>query len=232
MASAWGTHSRGYADHEPQRFQAWCQEWATEALRVLRPGGWLLAFGSPRTWHRLTCGIEDAGFELRDQVATYGPLTWNFGAGFPKSVDVGRAIDMHLCVLPGRHCARALPPEDRRRPDDHVCPDTPEGTAWDGYGSAMKPSFEPVCVARKPLSGTLAGNVLAWGTGALNIDGTRLHTPGSEAEPYTVKRLKPGATLNKTGGSWRPDSDDELPWEVGREYQGRRKPEDGPRTWP
>jgi site-specific DNA-methyltransferase (adenine-specific) len=74
------------------RFQAWCQAWATEALRVLKPGGWLLAFGGTRTWHRLACGIEDAGFEHRDTIAEFGPLAWLYGQGFPK----GKA-----CLKPG-----------------------------------------------------------------------------------------------------------------------------------
>src|SRR5664279_137719 len=70
-----------------QAFQAWCQQWATEALRVLKPGGMLLAFGGTRTSHRLASGIEDAGFEIRDSI------TWMYGSGFPKSLDVGKAID-------------------------------------------------------------------------------------------------------------------------------------------
>jgi site-specific DNA-methyltransferase (adenine-specific) len=89
---AGGTHSRGYAANNPRFYQAWCEQWAAEALRVLKPGGWLLAFGGTRTWHRLTCGIEDAGFELRDEIASFGPLAWLYGQGFPK----GKA-----CLKPG-----------------------------------------------------------------------------------------------------------------------------------
>lgn len=145
-------------------FQAWCEAWAIECLRILKPGGYLLSFGSSRTWHRLASGIEDAGFEMRDSIA------WLYGSGFPKSLNLGGE--------------------------------------WEGWGTALKPSFEPIVVARKPLAGTVRGNVAAHGTGALNIDASRIHTQGSEHKAYTVKRLKPGATLNKTGGRWRPDGDD------------------------
>lgn len=79
---------------------------------------------------------------------------------------------------------------------------------WEGWGTALKPAFEPIVVARKPLAGTVAANVLAHGTGALNIDASRIHTEGSEAKAYIVKRLKPGATLNREGGNWRPEADD------------------------
>jgi DNA modification methylase len=89
-------------------FQAWCEQWAAECLRILRPGGHLLAFGGTRTWHRLTCAIEDAGFEIRDSIA------FMFGAGFPKSANVGRAIDGKFCREAGTHIDGP----------DHVCPAT------------------------------------------------------------------------------------------------------------
>lgn len=103
--------------------------WA-ECLRVLKPGGHLIAFGGSRTYHRMACAIEDAGFELRDQIM------WLYGSGFPKS----RNLD----------------------------------GAWDGWGTALKPAHEPICVARKPLVGTVAANVLEFGTGAINIDACRI----------------------------------------------------------
>ncbi len=120
-------------------FQEFSREWAAEALRVLKPGGYLLSFASPRTYHRMTCGIEDAGFEVRDQVL------WIFGNGFPKS--------------------RNLTGE------------------WEGWGSALKPAHEPICMARKPLIGTIAQNVLAHGTGALNIDGCRIDATDKTPAP-------------------------------------------------
>jgi site-specific DNA-methyltransferase (adenine-specific) len=111
--------------------------WA-EVLRVLKPGGYLLAFGGTRTYHRLACAIEDAGFEIRDQIG------WAFGSGFPKS---------------------------------HNGP-------WGG--TALKPAWEPIVMARKPLIGTVAANVQQFGTGGLNIDGCRV--PVSDVDVRDVGR--------------------------------------------
>ncbi|WP_084020234.1 DNA-methyltransferase [Mycobacterium avium] len=199
---------------EMQAFQEWCRRWAAECMRVLKPGGHLLAFGHPRTWHRLAAAIEDTGFELRDSIA------WLYGSGFPKSLDVAKAID-----------SGSRRPEDIRRmrmgdtyvpsgrgrvnydpgagsvmngDSDHLWTPSSTATKWQGWGTALKPAFEPIVVARKPLAGNVAANVLAHGVGALNIDGCRIHTAGSEAREYTVKRLAPGATINKTG-EWKQD---------------------------
>lgn len=131
-----GGRQRAGADYQRRQvadmhaFQAWCEEWAVECLRVLKPGGHLLAFGGTRTYHRLAAAIEDAGFEVRDQIG------WAFGSGFPKS---------------------------------HNGP-------WGG--TALKPAWEPICMARKSLIGTVAANVLTHGTGALNIDGCRVGAEG------------------------------------------------------
>ena len=165
---------------EMRAFGAWCELWVAECLRVLKPGGHMVAFGGTRTWHRLAVAVEDAGFEIRDNLA------WLYGSGFPKSLNL---VD--------------------------------ESGERTGQGTALKPAFEPIVMARKPLTGTVAANVLEHGTGALNIDACRLHTQGSEGRDYTVKRLKPGATLNREGGNWRPEN--------GAEYQGRTK-DDG--RWP
>ena len=121
--------SRGFMGKEwdgwesPASFQRWCTSWARECLRVLRPGGYLLAFGGSRTSHRLTCGIEDAGFEIRDATADLtgreAPgLMWIYGSGMPKSRDAARAVDMQVCPLPGRHHMRKVP--SNPKPDDHV----------------------------------------------------------------------------------------------------------------
>ena len=161
-------------------FQAWCEQWARECLRVLKPGGWMLAFGSTRTSHRLKCGIEDAGFEIRDTVAELTgrdapEMMWVYGQGMPKSFDAARAVDMTVCTLPGKHCMRRLP--DDPKPGDHVCPESEEGAQWKGWGTALAPAWEPIVVARKPLAGTLGANLLAYGTGAVNVDGCRVGGP-------------------------------------------------------
>ena len=159
-----------------------------EALRVLKPGGHLLAFGAPRTNHRMVTAIEDAGFEIRDSVM------WLFGSGFPKSLNIGKAIDkaagavrevvgfidMRGAYEPGKagpnsvsgggsQCAGNLTEKKI------TAPATPAAQQWQGFGTALKPAFEPVCVARKPLDkSTVAANVLAWGVGGINIDGCRI----------------------------------------------------------
>ncbi|QRY62722.1 site-specific DNA-methyltransferase [Gordonia sp. PDNC005] len=165
-------------------FQEWCTEWATECLRVLKPGGHMLAFGGSRTWHRLAAAVEDAGFEIRDSIA------WLYGSGFPKSMDVSKAIDKGEGIWRGR--AGAVSSDNgsmsggnyERTPKGE--PATEGAAAWDGWGTALKPAFEPIVVGRKPLAGTVAATVLEYGTGALNIDGCRTETysggPGSTPE--------------------------------------------------
>jgi site-specific DNA-methyltransferase (adenine-specific) len=131
-----------------------------EALRVLKPGGHLLAFGGSRTYHRLACAIEDAGFEIRDQIM------WIYGSGFPKSLDVSKAIEKQGSGVRGQGSAKARTTDNCSLRTDH----------WLGWGTALKPAHEPIVVARKPLIGTVAANVLEHGTGALNIDGCRVET--------------------------------------------------------
>ena len=250
-------------------FQRWCEAWATECLRVLKPGGHLLAFGGTRTWHRLACAVEDAGFEVRDSIA------WMYGSGFPKSLDVSKAIDKmdatherraralrftawmrstgitarqvdeatgtnmggHYLTAESQPAVATVAHLDMLRPllpevpewveemarqrtvesqtfasrevlgrdrnwgasSDSTpnapngewgitAPATPDAEQWQGWGTALKPAFEPVVVARKPLSGTVAANVLAHGTGALNVDGCRVEGP----KPDTTR----GASVN------------------------------------
>jgi DNA modification methylase len=175
-----------------RRMQDWHEAWAREAFRVLKPGGHLLAFGGTRTSHRLAAGIEDAGFEIRDTIA------WMYGSGFPKSLNVGAAIDKAAGAereVVGRRTdgpsSWLIDQKRQHRAEggtgigyadgsgkeyDVTVPATPAAERWDGWGTALKPAHEPIVVARKPLSGTVAGNVLEHGTGALNIDGCRIGT--------------------------------------------------------
>jgi DNA modification methylase len=158
-------------------FQDWCELWAAECLRVLKPGGHMLAFGGSRTWHRLAAAVEDAGFEIRDSIA------WLYGSGFPKSLDVSKAIDKAAGAErevigkrttglgTGRGSVAYIADSENR---DITAPATPEAEQWEGWGTALKPAFEPIVVGRKPFPGTVAGNVLEHGTGALNIDGCRV----------------------------------------------------------
>jgi DNA modification methylase len=229
-----------------------------QCLRVLKPGGHLLSFGGTRTYHRVAVAIEDAGFELRDSIA------WLYGSGFPKSLDVSKAIDKNNgeinrlgkftefmrttgltakqlndatgTAMGGHYLTAASQPaipttalwskirpllsdvpdwvdklveriqaerevigtqqqgklavapgqdNDRRQIDlDITAPATPEAQQWQGWGTALKPAFEPVIVARKPIEGTVANNVLKWGTGGLNIDGSRIGTENTQRNSY------------------------------------------------
>jgi DNA modification methylase len=255
-----------------------------EALRVLKPGGHLLAFGGSRTYHRMACAIEDAGFEVRDQIM------WLYGSGFPKSLDVSKAIDKRRAtndvIRPWLHslgsreviakaaqvtprqvdhwlgenktpCPQTLT-EDRfvllckafggvpewaedmfacvgeklgtvihgrsggddfakipgstasSRTVEEFAPATDAAKQWSGYGTALKPAHEPVCVARKPLEGTVAANVQKHGTGALNIDGCRIEA-GDDSVVDDGRRVdmaretiaegydRPNATMFRTG---------------------------------
>jgi len=165
-----------------------------ECLRILKPGGHLLAFGGTRTYHRMACAIEDAGFEIRDQ------MQWIYGSGFPKSHDISKAIDKQAGAEREVVGTYQHPDGKPRNIDNHkankdariadqewgmkqsgfqpiTAPATPEAQQWEGWGTALKPANEPIVVARKPLSEkTIAENVLKWGTGGLNIDGCRIPT--------------------------------------------------------
>ena len=156
--------------------------WA-ECLRVLKPGGHLLAFAGTRTQHRMAVRIEDAGFEIRDMIA------WVYGSGFPKSLDVSKAIDKAAGAerqvvgqgMSGTTAGMQLLGDSGIKGGayDITAPATDAARQWSGWGTALKSALEPITVARKPLAGTVAANVLAHGTGALNIDGARI-TDGTE----------------------------------------------------
>lgn len=186
------------------------REWAAECLRVLKPGGHLLAFGGTRTWHRLAVAVEDAGFEVRDSLA------WLYGSGFPKSMDVSKAIDKAAGAeraasgeRGSTQCSYLDRGEQCPGHDDagqsmsgatvHRLPTaaaTPEAKQWEGWGTALKPAFEPIVMARKPIPSTVAANVLEHGTGALNIDACRIGT--DEVLSYSSSTAK-GATSFGTG---------------------------------
>lgn len=182
------------------------REWAEECLRVLRPGGHLLAFGGTRTYHRLACAIEDAGFEIRDCLA------WLYGSGFPKSHDVSKAIDKQAGAE--REVVGRFP---SFRPNAHAdtkyagnlhtngnvtAPATPDAETWAGWGTALKPAHEPVVMARKPLVGTVAANVLEHGTGAVNVDGCRIATDDDlNGGAYSDERRASESEWVKNGGT-------------------------------
>jgi DNA modification methylase len=159
---------------------AFSDEFWAEVLRVLKPGGHVVAFSGTRTYHRMAVAIEDAGFEIRDQLA------WCYGSGFPKSHDVSKGIDKAAGAVrevvgkSARHGGgvKGAGTSYEVSPDvpDITAPATDAARQWQGWGTALKPAWEPIVLARKPLQGTVAANVLAYQTGALNIDGCRVGT--------------------------------------------------------
>jgi site-specific DNA-methyltransferase (adenine-specific) len=150
-----------------------------ECLRVLKPGGHLLAFAGTRTQHRMAVRIEDAGFEIRDMIA------WVYGSGFPKSHDISKAIDKGAGSVRERVRFSSTSTRVNTYAKDKWTvenvgtrlvdePITPAAKTWQGWGTALKPALEPITVARKPFTGTVAANVLEHGTGAINVDGSRI----------------------------------------------------------
>lgn len=206
-----------------------------QCLRVLKPGGHLVAFGGSRTYHRLAVAIEDAGFEIRDQIQ------WIYSQGFPKSLDVAKQMDKQAgavrdvvkiqkggLVTAGRENWNNLYDRgDGKTPDGRnynatmqrkkeretlgipiTAPATDLAKQWQGWGTALKPAHEPAVLARKPLCGTVADNVTAWGVGALNIDATRVesidaqwthHGTGADSGMWAKKRIY---QENTTAGRW------------------------------
>lgn len=178
-----------------------------ECLRVLKPGGYLLAFAGTKTQHRMAINIEDAGFEIRDMIA------WVYGSGFPKSHNVANSIDK---MFGAGNRGQAIASGSKFHPTtgearapgellDKYEARTEEGKGWEGFGTALKPAMEPITVARKPLIGTVAKNVLAYGTGALNIDGCRVVAEDGGRPLREVAPLRDDVQYNANSLSGRVD---------------------------
>jgi len=194
-----GSGMRMTTKDENVNFQLWCEDWARECFRVLKPGGYMLSFCAARMYHRMTVGLEDAGFEIRDQIM------WIYSSGFPKSQDVGRQLHKKQYGKPDKQrfdpaIMIKVDKDQYRHPDtDKIYRALPDingdrlavahegqkyGTVyeevitveseWSGWGTALKPAHEPIALARKPLKGAIRDNVLKHGTGAINIDATRI----------------------------------------------------------
>jgi len=187
-----------------------------ECLRVLKPGGHLLAFSGTRTYHRMASAIEDAGFEVRDMIE------WVYSTGFPKSLNIGKAVDK----LQGNE--REVVGKDTKARSTNGKSALPtvggntvyeswnitKGTSeWEGWGTALKPAHEPICMARKPISEkTVAENCLKWGTGGINIDKSRVEIPENDKENYEFnnnglsRMSRPeGDKLGQFDGGWKID---------------------------
>ena len=187
-----------------KNFQDFTLQWATEVYRILKPGAHLLSFGGSRTYHRMACAIEDAGFEIRDMI------NWVYGSGFPKSLNVGKAIDKlqgnerEIIGKKSTGSKFGISGNGYSQPKwldvtevNITSPTSDEAKQWNGWGTALKPAHEPIVLARKPLSEpTVAKNVLKWGTGGLNIDGCRI----SHNEPIKTTNRK------QMSAGWNPDN--------------------------
>lgn len=185
---------------------------------ALKPGGYLLAFGGSRTFHRIACAIEDAGFEIRDTIM------WLYGSGFPKSMNIGKAVESKLLTgsantqefknlkgtkeKSGNWGINKNAYEYGARPSDYstdghervveVDYQTEEGQKWNGWGTALKPSYEPVIVARKPCEGSCIDNVLKYGVGGINIDECRVENTTEDLGRNNHVKSYGGVTINES----------------------------------
>lgn len=177
-----------------------------ECLRVLKPGGHLLAFSGTRTYHRMASAIEDAGFEVRDMIE------WVYGSGFPKSLNIGKAVDKlrgnEREVVGKKQWTNSthhfIPGEDHTK---RVKLDETKGTSeWEGWGTATKPSHEPIAFCRKPLEKglTVAENCLKWGTGGINIDECRVVSSGDHKRPFVERKTKDSGEWEIKSGICKP----------------------------
>ena len=177
-----------------------------ECLRVLKPGGHLLSFSGTRTYHRMASAIEDAGFEIRDMIE------WVYGSGFPKSLNIGKQLDRMNGVDNIQHKGKwnfehGNMEEFYRRKKEYKKEDdkplqTEQAKQWEGWGTALKPAHEPICMGRKPLSEkTVAENVLKWGTGGINIDGSRV---GNEERTYKGMSINQPEVGTFRDDNWQP----------------------------
>jgi DNA modification methylase len=188
-----------------------------ECLRVLKPGGHILAFSAARTYHHLAITLEQAGFEIRDQIM------WIYSSGFPKSQDVGKSIDRSakkdtktisrkkdnesMFGIHGVECPKCHSKDNNQKllcKEGNECgmiykPQTKEAKQWEGWGTALKPAHEPIALARKPIKQSIAKNCQKYGVGALNIDATRIPMEQAEAEAYMEwMRKYPASTGNRS----------------------------------
>jgi site-specific DNA-methyltransferase (adenine-specific) len=181
-----------------KKFQEWARIWAVEAFRVAKPGATLLCFGGTRTFHRLACGLEDAGWQIKDV------LMWLHGQGFPKSLDISKAIDKLKGAEREIICKHPHPAGSKGNtfPLNQECyitaPATQEAKEWEGYGTALKPAYEPIILAIKPTDGSYANNALKWGVAGLNIDKGR--TPKGRFPANVILDEQSAELLDKQSG--------------------------------
>lgn len=193
------------------QMQEWHYQWAIETLRVVKPGASMLAMGGTRTHHRLMCAIEDAGWEIRDC------LMWLYGTGFPKSHNISKAIDKaagaereivgQMDVGPDFTGDNYHRDDGQRRIADLTIPATFDAQLWDGWGTALKPAYEPIILAMKPRDGTFVNNALRHGVAGLWIDGGRIGT--NKDVPASPSRTPGNSLCGSVDGSLRNETGNE-----------------------
>lgn len=210
MGKKWDAHASN------AEFQKWCEVWARECLRVLKPGGFILSFGATRTYHRLASGVEDAGFEVKDT------FMWGYDSGFPKAQDVSMLVKKKLggkgeVVGPGQ---RPFGMRDYTEAEPRYAQEYSEKRAtlegakrWAGWKTpAVKPAWEPIVVARKPFEGSLTENVLANEVGAFNIDEARVpYQNAQDAEWERKSKDETAFKKNQVYGKYREVSGEAHP---------------------
>lgn len=161
-------------------YQEWTRQWALEAIRILKPGAYMLVMGGTRTHHRLTAGLEDAGFVIRDC------LCWVYASGFPKSYDIAQGFDKRANKLVKTKGAGKGTTGDVYHEGTNVNFQE-RAKKWQGWGTALKPAWEPIVLVQKPLEGSYCDNVEKWGTGGLNIDECRIGCKDGEVD-FTARQ--------------------------------------------
>lgn len=212
---ALGFMGKEWDSFKPKGFQDFMYKVGKAKLRILKPGAYNLSFSGTRTYHRLVCGLEDAGFFIKDQ------LIWCYGSGFPKSLDISKAIDDYYglkrekgkeIVYPDGKLASERKVIGHTHHTDTVfgeslvnedllyesIPNSEEAQKWYGWGTGLKPAFEPIVVAQKPYEKTYAENVLKYGVGGLNIDGCRIAT--TQLDNYDLQQ-RPKSKGGKATGN-------------------------------
>jgi DNA modification methylase len=181
-----------------KKYQEWTRRWAVEALRVAKPGATLLCFGGTRTWHRLACGLEDAGWFIKDT------LMWVYGSGFPKATDISKQIDKKEGVKHPKNfpISKNIAMRGANYTRNKIPVQSEKAKFWNGWKShGLKPAWEPIIMAMKPNEGSYAENALKWGVAGLNIDGGRIHTkPRLTGTRKNGEEIKAMPTSLK--GSW------------------------------